>query len=139
MERDRELAALGALLDRGGALVIEGGAGIGKTALATEAAAAARQRGWRVLRSCGSELESGFAFGVVRQLLERTLAEAGPEQRAGLLAGPAGPVAGLLAGPPGQAGEFGKAGSPGRRGSPGGPGSSRRRTRRSRSGMACTG
>ena len=100
MERDRELAALDALLDRGGALVIEGGAGIGKTALAAAAAAAARQRGWRVLRGCGSELESGFAFGVVRQLLERMLAEAGPEQRAGLLAGPAQPVAGLLAGPP---------------------------------------
>ena len=118
MERDRELAALDALLDRGGALVIEGGAGIGKTALAAAAAAAARQRGWRVLRGCGSELESGFAFGVVRQLLERMLAEAGPERRAGLLAGPAQPVAGLLAGP---------------------PGSSRRRTRRSRSGMVCTG
>lgn len=54
MERDRELAALDALLDRGGALVIEGGAGIGKTALAAAAAAAARQRGWRVLRGCGS-------------------------------------------------------------------------------------
>jgi hypothetical protein len=102
VERDRELAALDALLDRGGALVIEGGAGIGKTALAAAAAAAARQRGWRVLRGCGSELESGFAFGVVRQLLERMLAEAGPEQRAGLLAGPAQPVAGLLAGPAGE-------------------------------------
>jgi AAA ATPase domain len=106
VERDRELAALDALLDRGGALVIEGGAGIGKTALAVAAAAAARQRGWRVLRSCGSELESGFAFGVVRQLLERMLAEASPEQRAVLLAGPAHSVAGLLAGPPGPAGEF---------------------------------
>jgi DNA-binding CsgD family transcriptional regulator len=106
VERDRELAALDALLDRGGALMIEGGAGIGKTALAAEAAAAARQRGWRVLRGCGTELETGFAFGVVRQLLERMLAEASPEQRSGLLAGPAYPVAGLLAGPPGQAGEL---------------------------------
>jgi DNA-binding CsgD family transcriptional regulator len=106
VERDRELAALDALLDRGGALVIEGGAGIGKTALAAEAAAAGRRRGWRVLRGCGSELETGFAFGVVRQLLERMLAGASPEQRAGLLAGPARPVAGLLAGPPGQAGEL---------------------------------
>ena len=105
VERDHELAALGALLDRGGALVIEGGAGIGKTALTAAAAAAARQRGWQVLRGCGSELETGFAFGVVRQLLERVLAEASPEQRAGLLAGPAGPAAGLLAGPPGPAGE----------------------------------
>jgi hypothetical protein len=61
LERDRELAALDALLDRGGALVIEGGVGIGKTALAAEAAARAR-RGWQVLRGCGSELETGFAF-----------------------------------------------------------------------------
>ena len=106
MERDHELAALDALLDRGGALVIEGGAGIGKTALTAEAAARARQRGWQVLHGCGTELETGFAFGVVRQLLERVLADAGPEQRAGLLAGPAGPVAGLLAGPPGPAGEL---------------------------------
>jgi predicted ATPase len=105
VERDRELAALDALLDRGGALVIEGGAGIGKTALAAETAARAGRLGWHVLRGCGSELETGFAFGVVRQLLERVLADAGPEQRAGLLAGPAGPVAGLLAGPPGPAGE----------------------------------
>ena len=48
LERDRELAALDALLDRGGALVIEGGAGIGKTALAAEAAAR-RGRGHRGL------------------------------------------------------------------------------------------
>ena len=121
LERDRELAALDALLDRGGALVIEGGAGIGKTALAAEAAARARRRGWQVLRGCGSELETGFAFGVVRQLLERMLADAGPEQRAGLLAGPAFRSPGCW---------------PGRQGR---PGSSRRRTRRSRSGMVCTG
>ena len=121
MERDRELAALDALLDRGGALVIEGGAGIGKTTLAAAAAAAARQRGWRVLRGCGSGLESGFAFGVVRQLLERMLAEAGPEQRPACWRVRPSRSPGCWPGRPGRLG------------------SSRRRTRRSRSGMVCTG
>ena len=121
MERDRELAALDALLDRGGALVIEGGAGIGKTALAAEAAARARRRGWQVLRGCGSELETGFAFGVVRQLLERVLADAGPGPR----------PACWRARPARSPGYW-----PGRQDR---PGSSPRRTRRSRSGTACTG
>jgi len=61
LDRDRELAALDAPLD-GGVVVVEG-AGIGKTSLVEEGYERARRRGWRVLRGCGSELETGFAFG----------------------------------------------------------------------------
>ena len=99
LERADELRALDAVLDTGGVLVIEGGVGIGKTSLVMQGCAAARRRGWRVLRGGGSELETGFAFGVVRQLFERELAAADPRQRAAWLAGPAGAVRGLLTGP----------------------------------------
>jgi DNA-binding CsgD family transcriptional regulator len=99
LERADELRALDAVLDTGGVLVIEGGVGIGKTSLVMRGCEAARRRGWRVLRAGGSELETGFAFGVVRQLFERELAGADPRQRAEWLAGPAGAVRGLLTGP----------------------------------------
>ena len=99
LERADELLALDALLDTGGVLVIEGGVGIGKTSLLRVGCERARRRGWRVLRGGGSELETGFAFGVVRQLFERDLAAAAPRQRAGWLAGPALAVRGLFAGP----------------------------------------
>ena len=48
-----------------------------------------------MLSARGSELEADFAFGVVRQLLERRLTRAGAHERASLLAGPAA-VAGQL-------------------------------------------
>ena len=51
-----------------------------------------------MLRARGSELESGFAFGVVRQLFERRLAAAGEGERAALLAGPAAAARPLLSG-----------------------------------------
>ena len=99
LERADELRALDTVLDTGGVLVIEGGIGIGKTSLLRLGGERATQRGWRVLRGAGSELETGFAFGVVRQLFERQLAAADPRQRAQWLAGPAAAVRGLLAGP----------------------------------------
>ena len=99
LERADELLALDALLDTGGVLVIEGGVGIGKTSLITAECERAGRRGWRVLRGGGSELETGFALGVVRQLFERELAAADPAQRTEWLAGPAEAVRGLLAGP----------------------------------------
>jgi tetratricopeptide (TPR) repeat protein len=99
LERADELLALDALLDTGGALVIEGAVGIGKTSLITAGCERAGRRGWRVLRGGGSELETGFALGVVRQLFERELAAADPAQRTKWLAGPAEAVRGLLAGP----------------------------------------
>lgn len=98
LERARELAAVDALLERGGALVVEGRAGIGKTALLDAASQRATGLGHEVLRACGSELEAGFAFGVVRQLFERRLASADQAERTRLLAGAAGAVRSLLLG-----------------------------------------
>ena len=60
--------------------------------------AGARRSGYEVLRARGSELEAGFAFGVVRQLFERRLASAGGDEREALLAGAAAAVRPLLAG-----------------------------------------
>jgi predicted ATPase len=48
------------------------------------------------LRSRGAELERDFAFGVVRQLFEPSLAEASEFERADLLHGAAGVAAGML-------------------------------------------
>ena len=99
VERERELAAIDALLERGGGvLVVEGGAGIGKTSLVDEACRQAGALGHEVLRARGSELEADFAFGVVRQLFERRLASAEREEREALLTGPAGAVRPLLLG-----------------------------------------
>ena len=98
-ERERELAAIEALLERGGeVLLVEGRAGIGKTSLAEAACSRADALGHEVLRARGSELEAGFAFGVVRQLFERRLAGAAAGERAALLAGPAAAVRPLLSG-----------------------------------------
>ena len=98
-ERERDLAAVGELLEhRGGVLLIEGRAGIGKTSLVEVACSRAVELGHEVMRARGSELESGYAFGVVRQLFERRLAAAGEGERAALLAGPAAAVRPLLAG-----------------------------------------
>jgi len=98
-ERERELAAVEGLLEhRGGTLLIEGRAGIGKTSLVEVACARADELGHEVIRARGSELESGFAFGVVRQLFERRLAAAGEGERDALLAGPAAAARPLLSG-----------------------------------------
>jgi DNA-binding CsgD family transcriptional regulator len=98
-ERERDLAAVEELLQRqGGVLLIEGQAGIGKTALVETACSRAGELGHEVVRARGSELESGFALGVVRQLFERRLAAAGESERAALLAGPAAAVRPLLSG-----------------------------------------
>jgi DNA-binding CsgD family transcriptional regulator len=91
-----ELALTEARTGRGRFLVIEGPAGIGKTALLAAARTAATDGGMRVLRARGTELERDFAFGVVRQLFEPALAEASAAERDDLLQGAAGVAAGLL-------------------------------------------
>jgi DNA-binding CsgD family transcriptional regulator/predicted negative regulator of RcsB-dependent stress response len=73
----------------GGLLLINGPAGIGKTALIRAASARARLAGIRVLSARCSQLEAGFSFGVARQLFEPLLAAAGPAERKTLLAGAA--------------------------------------------------
>jgi DNA-binding CsgD family transcriptional regulator len=98
LERERELVAVGELLERGGAVLVEGRAGIGKSALLEAACRRAASVGREVLRARGSELEAGFAFGVVRQLFERRLASAEEDERDRLLDGSAGAVRSLLLG-----------------------------------------
>ena len=93
-ERGGDLALLGGLLadaraGEGRLAVIEGPAGIGKTRLLDEARAAADGLGLEVLHARGGELEHGFGFGVVRQLLEPRVAVAGESERAELFAGAA--------------------------------------------------
>jgi DNA-binding CsgD family transcriptional regulator len=60
----------------GSVVLIEGPAGIGKTALLQAARGIAEQTGMQVLRARSSELEQEFAFGVVRQLFEGLLSRA---------------------------------------------------------------
>ena len=74
------------------------GAPHGKTSLVGVACSRAAELGHEVIRARGSELESDFAFGVVRQLFERRLAGAGKGEREVLLAGPAAAVRPLLSG-----------------------------------------
>jgi DNA-binding CsgD family transcriptional regulator len=74
IERDAELAAVFAALSsaRAGAgslLLIEGVAGIGKTALVDAARERAEQDAMRVLHARATELEREYPFGVVRQCL----------------------------------------------------------------------
>jgi predicted ATPase len=90
IERDRELAALAGLLDAalgrdGGVVLLEGPAGIGKSALLAAVADRARGAGMLVLSARGGELEREFGFGVVRQLFERTLATFPASRRQALL------------------------------------------------------
>lgn len=80
LERERELAELAQALDRavagkGGVVVVEGAAGIGKSALLRAAVEAAHARGIRPLSARGSEVERDVPFGATRQLLEPALRE----------------------------------------------------------------
>lgn len=84
-----ERAAAEARAGRGGVVLMRAGAGTGKTAL-LDAWAGVQQPGEiRVVSASGAELEQGFAFAVLRQLVEPLLARAGDEGRARLLSGPA--------------------------------------------------
>ena len=94
LERELEVAevtaALGEARDgRGQLLVVQAPAGLGKTSLLAAARRTARDNGLRVLSARGSELESSFPFGVVRQLFESCLYAASDEERARWLAGAA--------------------------------------------------
>ena len=87
LERERELARIEQLADeaiggRGRALAIEGSPGVGKTRLLEAGRDHARKAGMQVLTARATELERGFAFGVVRQLFA-------PALRAGTLGGDA--------------------------------------------------
>jgi predicted ATPase len=79
LERERELAALASALreaerGRGGVVLVEAPAGLGKTSLLKVASEAASEAGFACFRARASELERGFAYGCVRQLLEPAVA-----------------------------------------------------------------
>lgn len=93
-EREDDLAALEAALTdavagTGGVLLIEGPAGIGKTVLLEALRRRAGAANMTVLTARGGELERGFGFGIVRQLLEGTVIGADGAERDRLLAGAA--------------------------------------------------
>ena len=114
LEREAELAELRALAGQarhgvGRLVVIEGGAGIGKSSLLAELRRIGRDSGLDVLAARGGELEGDFAFGIVRQLFEPVLATAPAGERAELLSGAAELAAPLFGAgsstPPDAAGE----------------------------------
>jgi DNA-binding CsgD family transcriptional regulator len=84
LERDVELARVAAaLVDGAGVLVVEGEAGIGKSAVLAAGVELACAQGSRVLSARGGVLERDFGYGVVRQLFEAPLhrAQAGERRR----------------------------------------------------------
>jgi DNA-binding CsgD family transcriptional regulator len=89
--RDAEAALLTSLLDRiedsGGALVLRGEPGIGKSRLLEEAAALAQERGIALLSTRGVQSEARLAFAGLHQLLRPVRARAAdlvPSHRAAL-------------------------------------------------------
>ncbi len=112
LEREEELRAVDELLaaareGAGHLLLLEGHAGIGKTALLDAALARARASEVSVMRAAGSELESDFAFGIALQLFEPQLAGADDETHDRLLAGSAGLAGPLLERPTSWGGDEG--------------------------------
>ncbi|HUO70596.1 MAG TPA: AAA family ATPase [Solirubrobacteraceae bacterium] len=94
LERGDELRQARTLLGqacagRGSLLLVEGPAGIGKSALIRELREHAVADGCAVLSARGAELERDFSYGVVRQLLEPALAAVSAGERAALLSGAA--------------------------------------------------
>jgi DNA-binding CsgD family transcriptional regulator len=105
LEREHELERVHGLLRaagrrRGGVLVIEGAAGLGKSRLLDEARVAAPDLGVRVLAALASDLEQGYPFGVIRQLFERPLLEAESDERERWLTGAAALAADVLTASP---------------------------------------
>jgi len=102
LEREGDLVAVDAALDgacrdgAGGALLIEGPAGVGKSALLGELEDKAAADGCQVLRARGSEMERDFGFGVVRQLVGPLLRTLDLGDRDKLFAGPAGLAAAIF-------------------------------------------
>uniref|UniRef100_UPI0015F06084 AAA family ATPase n=1 Tax=Amycolatopsis pittospori TaxID=2749434 RepID=UPI0015F06084 len=95
LERRRELGRIEAALDsalagEGRVVVIEGRAGIGKTRLVQETRTLAKERGFGRLQAVGDGLEGAMAWGVVRQMVERSVSRYSGETREKILAGPSG-------------------------------------------------
>ena len=73
----------------GGALLFQGAAGIGKTALLDAGAILASASDVAVLRAQGGEVERELSFGLVRELFEPLLRSATPSDRARWFSGAA--------------------------------------------------
>ncbi len=104
--RNRELEHIEELLTavkagRGAVAMVEGPAGIGKTALLEAAGSRATESRFLILRATGGRLEQDFPFGVVRQLFALVVGggRVGEvlEDAASLAAGPLGLVDGSVA------------------------------------------
>jgi DNA-binding CsgD family transcriptional regulator len=94
LDRDAELAAVAsaaaaAAAGRGRLVLVDGPAGIGKSAVLRAARAEAAAAGMRLLPARGLYLEQGFSYGIVRQLLEPARAACGPGEWNALLDGEA--------------------------------------------------
>jgi hypothetical protein len=94
LEREAELGRTTQLLSglsrgSGGVVLLEGAAGLGKTALLGTIVSQAREQQIEVYRARGTELEQAFAFGIARQLFEPRLAARDPGAREQALGGAA--------------------------------------------------
>lgn len=107
LERERLDDLVGAAArGQGGVAVIEGPAGIGKSALLDAAVAQARDAGLRALTARGSALETTHPLGVVLQLVAPLQGElAGDDEVFGGAAAAARPLVEGTAPPPGAAGD----------------------------------
>ena len=99
VQREEELAAVAALLRRarsgeGGALLLQGPPGIGKTALLD--AAAGTGSGVAVLRGRGGDVERELSFGLVRELFEPVMRAARAAAGAAGWPGAARPASAVL-------------------------------------------
>ena len=96
LERELELSTLEQAVDRacagnGGAVVIEGQAGIGKTTLLDHARERGASTGMRIVSASGADLERDFPYGVVRQFFESFLFTVEAQERTTWLRGTAQP------------------------------------------------
>jgi predicted ATP-dependent serine protease len=89
---------LAAAATRGGALLLAGEPGVGKTALLGAAASVATAAGTRVVRAAGAELEADVSFSGLNQLLPPLLGDLG--RLGGPLREPLAVALGLGEGPP---------------------------------------
>jgi hypothetical protein len=93
VEREAITSALAdCALGRGRVVLVYGPSGAGRSSLVHAAVAEAATRDIAVLEAGGSELERGYGFGILRQLLEARIARLSAAQRRAMLAD-AGPAA----------------------------------------------
>ncbi|MCW3063508.1 MAG: transcriptional regulator, LuxR family [Solirubrobacterales bacterium] len=95
LEREPEWSEILSCIRAAGAgggrvLMLEGPAGIGKTALLRAACEQGRRAGMATLTARAGELESGLPWGVVRDLFEPELAAASKDERRAMLSDAAG-------------------------------------------------